>query len=99
MPRRDQSQPPSTVPIRSLSQAQNSLQLIAETALQRDEEFQRYADASSGHDSYKENDSPSPVFHAFYESGGTSLIKSTSNFVEVEFDHIWTTCAAATGVC
>ena len=69
--------------------AANALRLLAEAAVERNEDLEMYAAEPYLEDTDDENDSECPVFDTFYEQGGSSSIISVINFDVQEFDTLW----------
>ena len=77
----------------SASEATAGIQLPADTALRRDEEFSRYQPEPLNYSSDEDNDSPSPILDTFYNSGGSASILQMINFDVKQFQSMWTNFA------
>ena len=77
----------------SATEATAGVQILADTALRRDEAFSRYETTPLNDSSDEECDSPSPILDTFYQSGGSASIVKMTNFNIRQFESIWTTFA------
>ena len=58
----------------SATEATAGIQILADTALRRDEAFSRYETTPLNDNSDEECDSPSRILDTFYQSGGSASI-------------------------
>jgi len=73
----------------STSDAAESLQLLAETAAEREGDLKRYEITPDLSDTGEEADSDCPIFDSFYFAGGSQSIIQMKNFDVREFSTIW----------
>ena len=69
--------------------AASALSLLAEAALQREQNLAEHNGDQRDESSDDEADSVCPYFDAFYAEGGVQGIKDMINFTPVEFEEIW----------
>lgn len=69
--------------------ATRALNLLAEAAVEREQELQQYAAEPEQSDSDEETDSDMPIFDQFYEQGGSAAIVSMTNFDPQKLFQIW----------
>lgn len=75
----------SSVSVTSPLAAADGLQLLASTAVIREQEMRRKANVSPANESDYENDSTYSVFDAFYKSGGDRGVHEMFNFDSAQF--------------
>lgn len=73
----------------STQEAANALAQLAEVHDDRNAELNQYAANRDPVESDDENDSPTPIFDAFYNSGGSATILAMTNFTPQEFERCW----------
>ena len=69
--------------------AAEALNILADTALQRQNELQYYANLDAPTESDDEADSSCPIFDSFHTSGGSKAIGEMINFSPCEFHALW----------
>ena len=72
----------------SQSQAATALQLLADAAVERNNEIYRYEQDDAA-ETDEEADSESPTFDRFYEQGGSAAIIEMTNFDPTQFLGVW----------
>lgn len=65
--------------------------MLADAAINREQDLQEYSGAQILSDSDEENDSDSPIIDGFYSNGGSSTIMKMTNFDMSEFSSICNT--------
>ena len=76
------------MPLITQSQAATALQLLADAAVERNNEISRYEQDDAA-ETDEDVDSESPTFDRFYEQGGSAAIIEMTNFDPTQFLGIW----------
>lgn len=69
--------------------AGTALNLLADIALEREEDISNFNTSRDQNDSDEESDSSCPYFDKFFEEGGTQAISDMCNFNASEFEFLW----------
>ena len=69
--------------------AANTLRLLADVAVERENDLEQFSSSPDQRSSDEETDSRSPLFDTFYNQGGAAAIVSMANYDPSQFDTLW----------